>query len=318
MQSYTNFSEIQENLWSSDMNDQLIALYCFVDEFIQSLQCHLLPYIQKPTRSLPPKKPFRIWLASIVTIALFFPFSGHTTYQSYHRFLMTHHKQDFPYLPDYPGFVSGLNTVASFCYILLETITTFFRHSTSSEVIKFADSTRLKVCENQRIQSYKVAKGKTWRGKSSRWWFYGFKLHIICDEWMKILGFTFTSGNTDDRIWLEMIWEGIVWMVVTDGGYIGKDFQEKAQEHGIFLLAAARANMKKLMTAWQHQCFKMRQAVERVFSILKYRMHMETSLPRSEQWYFARYIFCLTAYQIKQLFKPVLWIEKLVSKGKLA
>jgi Transposase DDE domain len=98
---------------------------------------------------------------------------------------------------------------------------------------------------------------------------------------MRILGFTFTSGNTDDRAGLEMIWEGIIGMIVTDGGYVGKDFQEKAEEQDIFIFAAARANMKKLMTTWQHQLFKMRQAVERVFSVLKHRMGMETSLPRS-------------------------------------
>jgi hypothetical protein len=73
---------------------------------------------------------------------------------------MTHHQQDFPHLPDYPGFVAGLNTVSSFCSILLTTLTAFFRTSTSPEQVKFADSTRLKVCENQRIPSHKVAKEK--------------------------------------------------------------------------------------------------------------------------------------------------------------
>lgn len=323
MTSYTDFSEIQKNISSKNMDDQLIAIYCFIDEFIVSLRSHLLPYIEKPRRWIPPRKQFSIGLSSLLTLAIFFPLSGYKTYQSYHRFLMTHHKQDFPHLPDYPGFVAGLNAVVPFCSMLLTTITGFFRSSTSSEMVKFADSTRLKVCENQRIPSHKVAKEKAWRWKSSRGWFYGFKLHIICDEWMRILGFTFTSGNTDDRAWLEMMWEGIVGMIVTDGWYVGKDFQEKAQEHGIFLFAAARANMKKLMTAWQNQLFKMRQAVERVFSVLKYRMGMETSLPRSLRWYNARYIFCLTAYQIQQLFKipkssSWKWGNKLLSKGKLA
>lgn len=316
--SYTDFSEIQANLWSSDMNDQLIALYCFIDEFIISFRSHLLPYIERPKKWTPPRKQFQIGLPALLTLAIFFPLSWHRTYQSYHKFLMTHHKQDFPHLPDYPGFVASINAMAPFCYVLLETITAFFRISTSPEIIKFADSTRLKVCENQRILSHKVAKAKAWRWKSSRWWFYGFKLHIICDEWMRILGFTFTSWNTDDRTWLENMWEGIVGMIVADGGYIGKDFQKNAQEHGIFIFAAARANMKKLMTAWQHHLFKMRQAVERIFSVLKYRMNIETSLPRSIKWYFARYVFCLTTYQVQQLFKNPKSNRKLLSKGKLA
>jgi len=46
----------------------------------------------------------------------------------------------------------------------------------------FMDSTRLKVCRNQRINSHKVFKGLAERGKSSMGWFYGFKLHLVCNE----------------------------------------------------------------------------------------------------------------------------------------
>ena len=113
----------------------------------------------------------------MVTLALFFPFSGQKTYQSYYQFLMTHHKQDFSRLPDYPAFVASINTVAPFCYVLCHTLTGFFRENTLPNMIKFADSTRLKVCENQRITEHKVAKRKigespeslrAGRGKSSR------------------------------------------------------------------------------------------------------------------------------------------------------
>jgi hypothetical protein len=50
MTSYTDFSEIQKNISSKNMDDQLIAIYCFVEEFIVSLRSHLLPYIEKPQR----------------------------------------------------------------------------------------------------------------------------------------------------------------------------------------------------------------------------------------------------------------------------
>lgn len=129
MQSYTNFSEIQENLFAHNVDDQLIALYCFVDEFIKLFSFHLLPYIQKPSRWIPPKKTFRIGLSSMVTLALFFPFSGQRNYFSYHRFIMTHYKKDFPHLPDYPGFVSSLNTVMPLCFVLAQSLTSLFRNN---------------------------------------------------------------------------------------------------------------------------------------------------------------------------------------------
>jgi hypothetical protein len=69
--------------------------------------------------------------------------------------------------------------------------------------------------------------------------------------------------------------------------------------------------MKKLMTNAQHKVLKMRQRVEIVFSVLKYRMRMETSLPRAEVGYFSHYILCLTAYQLKKFFVFTLKFETL-------
>ena len=34
-------------------------------------------------------------------------------------------------------------------------------------------------------------------------WFYGFKLHLICNERGELLSFAFTKGNIDDRKPLE-------------------------------------------------------------------------------------------------------------------
>jgi len=48
--------------------------------------------------------------------------------------------------------------------------------------INFMDSTTLKMCKNQRINSHNVFKGLVERGKSSMGWFYGFKLHLVCNE----------------------------------------------------------------------------------------------------------------------------------------
>ncbi|MRM82640.1 hypothetical protein D1003_02100 [Riemerella anatipestifer] len=48
--------------------------------------------------------------------------------------------------------------------------------------MSFVGCTTLKVCRNQPIHSHKVFKGLIERGKSSMSWFYGFKLHLICNE----------------------------------------------------------------------------------------------------------------------------------------
>ena len=55
--------------------------------------------------------------------------------------------------------------------------------------ISFVDSTPLRVCKNQRIHIHKVFKGIAQRGKCSMGWFFGFKLHLICNEKGELLNF---------------------------------------------------------------------------------------------------------------------------------
>ena len=69
--------------------------------------------------------------------------------------------------------------------------------------ISFVDSTPLRVCKNQRIHMHKTFKGIAQRGKCSMGWFFGFKLHLICNEKGELLNFMITPGDVDDRKPLE-------------------------------------------------------------------------------------------------------------------
>jgi hypothetical protein len=59
--------------------------------------------------------------------------------------------------------------------------------------------------------------------------------------------------------------------------------------------------MKKLMSRWQHMLLQARQIVETVFSVIKFRLGMDSSLPRSEMGFFAHYVWCLLGYQLKRM-----------------
>ena len=50
------------------------------------------------------------------------------------------------------------------------------------ESIFYLDSTPVSVCENRYISSNKVSKGVATRGKSTKGWFYGFKLQGVCKK----------------------------------------------------------------------------------------------------------------------------------------
>ena len=290
----------------------LITIYDFVEDFLKNIVKELKFCLEKPSKNNPPNKKSKLSLSEILTLWIFKFFSWQSNWKSFYNFIKNYHTKDFPILPNYQNFKNWINKISFLSLILLKFFMKVFRKNTSIESLKFVDSSKLEVCRIKREFSHKVAKRIANKSKSSMWWFYWFKLHIICNEVMEILNFRITSWNIDDRKWLDMIWDNIFWMIIADAWYVWKKWQEKAKENWKHLFTAVKANMKKLMTKFQHNLLKMRQRVEIVFSVLKHRMGMETSLPRSEIWYFSHYILCLTAYQFKKIFQNTYIIKKLV------
>ena len=80
-------------------------------------------------------------------------------------------------------------------------------------------------------------------------WFFGFKLHLICNEKGELLNFMITPGDVDDRKPLEYknFVEFIYGKLVGDKGYIGKSLFEKLFVDGIQLITKLKSNMKGAM-----------------------------------------------------------------------
>ena len=118
----------------------------------------------------------------------------------------------------------------------------------------FFDSTALSVCENWNINTHRVTKGFASRGKTSKGWFFGFKLHGACDAWGNLVNLRFTTGSEHDSQQTEQLTEGLTGLFVGDAGYLLKEkvFVRLFEKHKR-ILAAARKNMKRLMTEEQGQ-----------------------------------------------------------------
>lgn len=283
----------------------LIAIYCFVDDFHRQVLATLRPALKRPNQQHPPYKTYNLPVTELVALALFFHFTGQRDWKSYYRYLKTHYRQDFPDIPSYGNFVSAMNALSPYALILLSAFCSFFRAETGTQHPKLADSSKLAVCGGKREFSHQVMQEFARKSKTSMGWFYGMRLHVVCNQLMEILECRITPGNVDDREGLAMMWNYIFGLIIADAGYLGKDFQNKAASLGKDMFTGVRANMKKLMTKTQHELLKLRQVVETVFSVLKTRMGMETTLPRSPLGYFARYVWCLAAYQLKKYFEHV-------------
>lgn len=92
-------------------------------------------------------------------------------------------------------------------------------------------------------------------------WFFGFKLHLICNECVELLNFMITPGDVDDRKPLEYkaFVEFIYGKLVGDKGYIGKNLFERLFVDGILLITRLKSNMKgALMSLSDRLLFRMR------------------------------------------------------------
>ena len=100
--------------------------------------------------------------------------------------------------------------------------------------ISFVDSTPIRVCRNQRIHIHRTFKGIAQRGKCSMGWFFGFKLHLICNEKGELLNFMITPGDIDDREPLKYnaFVEFLYGKLVGDKGYIGKELFLRSRYFG--------------------------------------------------------------------------------------
>lgn len=76
--------------------------------------------------------------------------------------------------------------------------------------------------------------------------FFGFKLHLICNEKGELLNFMITPGDVDDRKSLE--YKAFIYFIygklVGDKGYIGKNLFQRLFVDGIQLIAKLKSNMK--------------------------------------------------------------------------
>ena len=172
----------------------------------------------------------------------------------------------------------------------------------NSKGLFFVDSCPIEVCHIKRANSNKIAKGFASRKKSSMGWFYGFKLHAVCNEKHQIVSIQVTTGSVDDREPLVNLVKNLKGIIIADAGYIGKNIQDKLLNLGIRLQAAPRNNMKVLMSKAEHLLLKKRQTIERVFSVIKTRFSLNCSLARSMHGMFTMIITALLWYQINTVF----------------
>jgi Transposase DDE domain len=93
--------------------------------------------------------------------------------------------------------------------------------------IPFIDSLSVRLCHNRGIYSHQVFAGLAQRGKSSRGWFYGFKLSLVINEQGERLGVCLTPGHVDDRKPIKKLVRQLWGQLFGDRGSISQEWFEQ-------------------------------------------------------------------------------------------
>ena len=172
--------------------------------------------------------------------------------------------------------------------------------------ISFIDSTPLRVCHNQRINSHKVMAGLAGRGKTSTGWFYGFKLHLVINDQGELLNLCFTPGNVDDRKPVPKLSQQLFGKLVGDKGYISQDLFEQLFGRNLQLITRIKSNMKnRLILLWDKLLLRKRALVETVIDQLKNISQIEHSRHRSVINYFTEIVAGLVSTDIGPVLKSM-------------
>ncbi len=201
----------------------------------------------------------------------------------------------FALTASYKTLVVSMNRLALYALLILQMI--LKEHQQHAHIVKHTDSTDIPVSLNKNAKYHKVMKDFASWGYSGKGFYYGLKMSITTDLNRKLLAVRFGSGNSNDRVTFMKMNKDIMGIFVALAGYIGKNLaQEFYVEHKRILFARPKANMKKLITAWQKRLYDTRMLIELNFRNLKMFYGLITSLPKSIDGYLGNYVYALLAY----------------------
>jgi len=116
---------------------------------------------------------------------------------------------------------------------------------TPCDDVHLIDGFPMPVCHVARAHRSRVYRGEAAYGycASKDEHYYGFMGHLTIDRAGRIVHFTLTAANIDERQVLPNLFGQIAGWLLGDKGYLGKDGQAEAAAHGLLLVTLVRSNM---------------------------------------------------------------------------
>ena len=275
--------------------DKVTELFCMADEFCKFFDRMVAKYTFKRAVKRSCHRNSTMSKAEIMLIMILFHDSNYRCLKHFYQEQVCKHLRHlFPKVVSYNRFVELEREVAVPLALFIKKV--LLGKCTG---ISFVDSTPIRVCRNQRIHIHKTFKGIAQRGKCSMGWFFGFKLHLICNEKGELLNFMITPGDIDDRepLKYEAFMEFIYGKLVGDKGYIGKELFQRLFVNGIQLITKLKSNMKgALMSVSDKLLLRKRAIIETVNDELKNIAQVEHSRHRCFDNFIVNLLGAIAAY----------------------
>ena len=276
-------------------DDKVTEIFCIADDFCKFFDAMMIKYMLNSNKKRKYHRKCTLSKAEIMLIMILFHDSGYRCLKHFYLEKVCRHLRHlFPQVVSYNRFVELEKEIAIPLALFIKKV--LLGKCTG---ISFVDSTPLRVCRNQRIHIHKTFKGIAMRGKCSMGWFFGFKLHLICNEKGELLNFMITPGDIDDRKPLEYkaFVEYIFGKLVGDRGYISRNLFERLFVDGIQLITKLKSNMKgALMSVSDKLLLRKRAIIETVNDELKNIAQVEHSRHRCFDNFIVNILGALAAY----------------------
>ena len=311
-ENYCNFIVLKykdlQTIIAMITEDKVTGLFCMADDFCKFFDAMMKKYTLKSDNKRAYHRDSTMSKSEIMLIMILFHDSGYRCLKHFYvEKVCKHLRHLFPKVVSYNRFVELEKQVAVPLALFIKKV--LLGKCTG---ISFVDSTPLRVCRNQRIHIHKVFKGIAQRGKCSMGWFFGFKLHLICNEKGEVLNFIITPGDVDDRKPLEYkaFVEFIYGKLVGDKGYIGKNLFQRLFVDGIQLITKLKSNMKgALMSVSDKLLLRKRAIIETVNDELKNIAQVEHSRHRSFENFIVNMLGAIAAYCVFPK-KPCIHVQR--------
>ena len=220
-------------------------------------------------------------------------------------YLLGHLRSEFPKLVSYERCVALKQRVGIALYVYL------YQCLGDCTGIFYIDSTDLSVWHNRRIYQHRVCDGLAERGQSSMGWFYGFKLHLVINDYGELLAFDVTPSNVHDNQMLDQLDGNFLFgKLFGDKGYLSEPKRKELANKGIDLVTSIRRNMRQLLMKLEDKILlRKRAAIESVNNLLKNWVDIAHTRHRSPNNFFVNLMAGLIAYCWKPE-KPFVTIDE--------